>query len=277
MGGGFKSTATTSSEGYTPADASKKTVYASSSSHPSSPRPRPSTTTAKAKTKAAPPLDLSNEWGWVCTTNRMPTRHCETCLGFRLATSTMLRATHWVCSQCGEPNKVTRFTCLVCQGARTQPSTSYRSSSNGRALYYASYHWRWGLSVWALHLQRDLPGGHRAWVPATTPTTGEEERPACKAPLARTAHFLFTENRHLFLASGGYVTRRTREIILRNGFLDFGGDSDFGVVPEQEFQLRLDRGSWRVSRRCRLLCSFLRLRAFRRRAPMTSPLLEWFR
>ena len=79
-------------------------------------RPRtPPPAKAKAKTKAAPDFNVSNDWGWICPCGVV----CEACLKNRTVTCKVLRATHWVCLTCSEPNKVTRFTCLGCLGART--------------------------------------------------------------------------------------------------------------------------------------------------------------
>ena len=82
----------------------------------------------------------------------------------------------------------------------------------------------------------------------TTSTASSSGQIPAKAapPKAATANFLLTEERHLLLASGGYVTRRTREFILCREFLDHLEavaspllSSNFGVVPEQEFRRRV--------------------------------------
>ena len=96
-----------------------KTIYASPPPQKSRPQTPPK---AKANTKPMPDFSITNVWGWVCTCgviSRMPTRHCEACVEPRTSSTTMLKATHWVCTACGEPNKLIRFTCLGCKGVRT--------------------------------------------------------------------------------------------------------------------------------------------------------------
>ena len=96
-----------------------KTVYANPPPHKITATTPPK---AKANTKPMPDFSITNVWGWVCTCgviNRMPTRHCEACVEPRTSSTTMLKATHWVCTACGEPNKLIRFTCLGCKGVRT--------------------------------------------------------------------------------------------------------------------------------------------------------------
>ena len=244
-------------------------------------RPRtPPPAKEKAKSKAAPDFNVSNDWGWICpcgVVNRTPSKTCEACLGNRTVTCKVLRATHWVCSTCSEPNKVTRFTCLGCLAARTaqdqilrnvQPAdgggeqgapssstaptastgtsstpTSGPSTNTSTSTTSTSYVAPTSKVAGAKAAGLTPPTGSPST--STTSTTTGDQPPIPKAapPKATTAHFLLSEDRHLLLASGGYVTRRTREFILPREFVDYLDSvrspflgPNLGVVPEQEFR-----------------------------------------
>ena len=145
----------------------------------------------------------------------------------------------------GLPNKLTRFVCLGCKGARTArdkllqnpqpPADVPEGTSSGPAASSSGQ-----LRVGHFYLERSnvfglfylgrgtyIPGYHggKASSPRTSTTTAtsgpSSSTPTARQPLRRRLpHFLLTEERHLLLASGGYVTRRTREFILPRAFID---------------------------------------------------------
>ena len=258
-----------------------KTVYSSPPPQKSRPQTPPK---AKANTKPMPDFGITNVWGWVCScgvVNRMPTRHCEACVEPRTSATTMLKATHWVCAACGEPNKITRFVCLGCKGARTArdellrnpqpPAHVPEGTSSGPAASASGSTLPGSQASSGPTPVASTSGAATSPVPSTsgvaaptsqatrtssgtkassprTPAKAATSGPSSSTPTAKaaTAHFLLTEERHLLLASGGYVTRRTREFILPRAFIDHldsvGSpllEANWGVVPEQEFRRRV--------------------------------------
>ena len=177
----------------------------------------------KAKSKAAPDFNVSNNWGWICScgvVNRTPSKTCEACLEGRARSTYELNSAYNV------------YRHLIYFYERTFYRCVYKHDLN--ELCGAHVESGWGEGSWTTPLTGP---------PSTSTTTGDQP-PISKAapPKATTAHFLLTEDRHLLLASGGYVTRRTREFILPREFVDYLDSvhspflgPNLGVVPEQDF------------------------------------------